>query len=914
MKVNTKTLLALASATGLICANLSAGPFQTVSAPDPSLVPASAGGDSMAPMMTPDGRFVLFSSTAANLATNVNGAPLSQTFPAKLNVFLRDRTSGATTLISGNQSQLNGGNGDSLPSDISTNGQFVAFESSASDLVPNDTNNVADIFLRDAVSNTTALISVAADGSTANGASRSAVITPDGRYIAFVSAASNLVSGDINNIADIFVRDTWSNTTTLISVGAKATTQAPFVNSSESPEITPDGRYVAFYSTATNLVSAITNYAGEIYLRDTVAGTTICASIDAHAIVATNNTGSPNNISYDHCISADGQFVAFQAKSAQAVSSSTGPTGVVLRYNVATAITDIIETNAFAPIGPNEEVRTLEMTSDGRYVVYMAKVGMVGTGSGIPGSSIKVWDAQTGVSALVSANLNGAPSTNYLCDAPSIDPTGRFVTFISNAPDLVTNAMPAGFHCYIHDLQSNTTTLIDINPSGTIASLLPTTLPSLSGDARSIAFDAFDNQLTPDDNNRSHDIFVRDMNLGYVELISSREPTLPAGSTAAGFNSLSPWSVSADGRFVTFSSLAENLVTNDSNNSRDVFVRDLLTGTTRLVSVSSNGVSANSASSEPSISGDGRYVAFTSYSTNMTRATNRYQNVFVADLQTGTMTLAGQTAAGVQANNHSYSPFVSGDGKYLLFRSKANNLTTNTGFSGENVFVRDMQSSNIYALTTSSFVDAAMTHNGRFVVYSGVFSGTAGLWLWSSATGSRTVVASSASAPGLAITEDGTSIAYVITGVLHLLSHGIDTAIGSANALPRYAPHFGGGLLVYGNGTDLMTYDLAQHVITLITHRYDSTQSAGAVSDFPDISADGRYIVYRSTSSNLVQNMEFPDTNGAPRLFVYDTQTGTNSILSTGASPDPAATSARSHPCSPRMAIPSCSRVSAAIL
>ncbi|MGZ5566725.1 MAG: hypothetical protein ACXWKG_06900, partial [Limisphaerales bacterium] len=165
MKVNTKTFLALAAATGLICANSSAGPFQTVSVPDPTLVPASAGGDSLAPMLTPDGRFVLFSSTAANLATNANGAPLSQTFPAKLNVFLRDRTFGTTALISGNQSQFNGGNGDSLPSDVSTNGQFVAFESSASDLVPNDTNNVTDIFLRDTVSNITTLISVAPDGS-----------------------------------------------------------------------------------------------------------------------------------------------------------------------------------------------------------------------------------------------------------------------------------------------------------------------------------------------------------------------------------------------------------------------------------------------------------------------------------------------------------------------------------------------------------------------------------------------------------------------------------------------------------------------------------------------------------------------------------------------------------------------------
>lgn len=858
-----------------------AGPFQTVSTPDPSLIPAAAGGDSFAPIITPDGRYVLFSSTAANLTTNANGAPLAQTFPAKLNVFLRDRTYGTTKLISANQATANGGNGDSLPSEISTNGQFIAFENSASDLVANDTNNVADIFLRDAVSNTTTLISASTNGTSANGVSRSAVMTPDGRYVAFVSVASNLIANDTNNIADIFLRDTWSNTTALVSVGATPTIKTfPFTNTCESPEITPDGRYVAFYSTATNLVPGV-NHPGEVYVRDTLAGTTICASLGARAYVQTNTPAGVTNVFYDHAISDDGQSVAFQAKGA-AGGNVGSIIGLVLRYNVATDTTDLVSTNTFAPIGPEEEVRTLDMTRDGRFIAYLAYVSNP-QASGVPLSvGVKMWDAQTGTDILVSVNTNGTPSTNYFCDAPSIDPTGRFVTFISNAPDLVTNAVTAGYHCYMRDLQSNTTTLVDANASGAIGSLLPSAFPRPSADARYVAFDAFDNKLAPDDNNRSQDIFVRDTMLGYVELISSREPTLPSPVTGSGFNGLSPWSVSADGRFVTFSSLAQNLVTNDNNNTHDVFVRDLLTGTTRLVSVSSNGVSANSASSEPSISGDGRYVAFTTYATDMVLATNRWQNVFVADLQTGTVTVASQNAAGTQGNGNSYSPRISSDGKYVMFRSKANNLATNAP-TGETLYVRDMQSSNIYALISSSLSDGTMTRDGRYIAYSGIFSGSGGLWLWSSATATRTLLVPSVIAVGIAITEDGNTLAYVTNGVVHVLANGIDTTVGSGNPLGRYAPRIGGGLVVFGNGTDLMTYDLSQHTTSLVTHRFDSAQSAGGVADFPDISADGRYIVYRSTASNLVQNMQCADTNGSPRLFVYNTTTGTNSILSTGA-------------------------------
>src|SRR5882724_239122 len=143
----------------LLACRAAAGPFQPVSSIDSAPnSPPGGSGDSWVPIISPDGRYVLFASTANNLVVNSNGNPIPALNLPKLNVYLRDRTNGTTTLVSPNLSGLGGGNGDSVPSAISTNGRYALFESSASDLVPGDTNNAADIFLRDIASNITFLV------------------------------------------------------------------------------------------------------------------------------------------------------------------------------------------------------------------------------------------------------------------------------------------------------------------------------------------------------------------------------------------------------------------------------------------------------------------------------------------------------------------------------------------------------------------------------------------------------------------------------------------------------------------------------------------------------------------------------------------------------------------------------------
>src|SRR5215831_6245900 len=180
-------------ASFLLVLNANAASLKLVSVPDPSITPAASGsGNSSLPIATPDGRYVLFASSANNLVAPLNTNSVPPQLPLRLNVFLRDRLAGTTALVSVNLSGISG-NGDSLPTGISSDGRYALFESAASDLVLNDTNSANDVFIRDLVAGTTSVVSVDTNGVCGNGSSRGSTITPDGRYVAFVSAANDLV-------------------------------------------------------------------------------------------------------------------------------------------------------------------------------------------------------------------------------------------------------------------------------------------------------------------------------------------------------------------------------------------------------------------------------------------------------------------------------------------------------------------------------------------------------------------------------------------------------------------------------------------------------------------------------------------------------------------------------------------------
>jgi len=844
---------------------------------------------------------VLFASTANNLVLASNGIPIPSLVPAWFNVYLRDRSNQTTTLISLSTKGATGGNGSSFPAMLSTNNQYVLFESSANNLVAGDTNNASDVFLRDLANGITWLVSAGTNGVPGNGASRSAVMTPDGRYVAFVSEAFDLVANDTNKIADVLVRDMQTLTTSLISVGAISTnppSNVP-VSSSESPEITPDGRFVAFSSTATNLVSGVANV-GDIYVHDRLAGTNLWASSGMRAQLQ-SVAGKTNGLCYNLGLSADGKFVAYQA-SLSPLGIGTN-SGIILRYGLESGVTDLIHTNAATAIPVAGETRNLDLTSDGGQVAFVAN----SNGLQATTTCVLVWNAASGLTKLVSGDLANTVTAVSMSGRPVLTPDGRYAAFVSSATNLATNLISGSWHLYVRDLFTDTTTLVDADTNGTGSSVTAATVPSLSADGRFVAFEAADGNLVSNDNNRRLDVFVRDLVAVTNELISTRHPTLASISPnapsllpalATSTDSLNPPSLSpafvtsADGRFITYASEADNLVAGDTNGFRDVFVRDLANNTNFLVSCDPDGIAGNGVSTEPAISGNGRYVAFTSSATNLVAGdTNKMTDVFFRDLQTGITLLASLKSNGGPANNNSYSPSISSDGRWLLFRSQARDIVSGSFTGLENLFVRDMQSATTVALTTAGLstgdlISSAMTPDGRFVAFIGYMPGVPGpplIYVWDNLLAAR--VFTNTSGVGYSgFSSDGNLIAISTTTQMRIVDRAASTnwlvTPIAATSLPLSRFSEDGKWITYARYVapwyQVFLYDIQNRTEFLVSHVLNSVSSGSGHSDSPDLTPDGRFVVYRTLATNIVTGM-----NGITRqIILYDRQTGLNTLVS----------------------------------
>lgn len=332
----------------------------------------SGGAASYSPTFSADGQFLVFTSHANNLVTNDSNE-------IWLDVFVRTLPDGPTVLVSVSRDGFGGGDGNSFNPSISSNGQFIAFESAAGNLAANDTNGVNDVFVRDMIAGTTTLISVSTNSaSSGDRASRFPVFTPDGRWLAFESTASNLVADDTNSLKDIFVRDRENGVTFYASTGS-----SPPGTGSESPSISANGRWVAFASDAV-FGSAKPRSTEEVYVRDLASGTTIWASTNAYGLASTNS--SARVWSYYPAISSDGRFVAF--KTAFSLSANQPTATNLYIHDLQTQTTTLVSSNVWEESFP-------EITPDGGFVAFEAH------------TNVYLWDSQTGSNTLVSVDESG---------------------------------------------------------------------------------------------------------------------------------------------------------------------------------------------------------------------------------------------------------------------------------------------------------------------------------------------------------------------------------------------------------------------------------------------------------------------------------------------------------------------------
>jgi Tol biopolymer transport system component len=257
-------------------------------------VERQANDASLESAISGDGRYVVFTSFASNLARlDTNG---------RSDVFLRDRQGGYTERVSVD-SEGREANGYSWQPCVSDDGRYVAFYSTASNLVPGDTGDRADVFVRDRQTRQTRRVSVAADGTPANGYSVQPAMSSNGRFVAFASDATNLVAGDTNRRVDVFVKDLQTGTVERVSVGPDGRQGN---GGSDEPSISADGRFVSFESFASNLVAGDTNAMLDVFLHDRATGHTRRVSVGSEGTQANAANWTPS-------LSADGRYLAFRS-------------------------------------------------------------------------------------------------------------------------------------------------------------------------------------------------------------------------------------------------------------------------------------------------------------------------------------------------------------------------------------------------------------------------------------------------------------------------------------------------------------------------------------------------------------------------------------------------------------------------
>ncbi|MBN1321446.1 MAG: PD40 domain-containing protein [Thermoleophilia bacterium] len=657
-----------------------------------SLSGLSAEFESAEPSISGDGRYVAFVSSARDLVPGDEGGR---------NIYVRDLRSRTTTKVSLGTGGVPA-DGDSSSPSISTDGLFVAFTSTATNLIAGDTNDAEDVFLYNRLTRKTTRVSVASDGSQANDGGHEPSVMAGGLAVAFSSAADNLVPGDTNKEQDVFVRDLVTKKTTRVSVPRVGQADAW----SEQPSLSPDGRCVAYCSWAGNLVRGDTNGTGDIFVYDRLFRTTTRVSLAASG-------AQSSEMSYQPSISTGGRHVVF---SSSANLTGDGPQwagGVFLR-DCLWRTTSRVCTAASANGGDNESWSP-SVSADGRYVGFLSFADNL-----VPdeGGGIFVRDRQPAMTSLVGPGWSD--------DGPSISADGRYAAFSSYSATLVpgdTNGVPDVF---VHDRTTGTTVRVSVDSSGSQANGASGGA-CISPDGRYVAFQSYASNLVPGDTNGLADIFVHDRSTGATTRISVDSAGVQANGSSSGAN------ICSDGRCVAFGSEASNLVSGDANGVADVFVRDLLTGVTTRVSVTSTGLEGNGESGGPSISDNGRYVAFTSWASNLVPGdTNEAGDVFVFDRETGAVVRASVATGGGQAETtwdgsaQSEYPAISGDGRYVAFRSYADTLVADDTNHVCDVFVRDLTAGvTLRASVTADGTegnnhsgDPALSQDGRYVAFS----------------------------------------------------------------------------------------------------------------------------------------------------------------------------------------------------
>ncbi len=837
--------------------------------------PATAGGngDSVAPRITPDGRFILFASTANNLVTNDDNH-------FGTDVFLHDLDTGTTELVSVNTNGAGGGDGHSLPGMVSANGRHVVFESTSLNLAPLKSVPKTDVFLRDMATGATRLLSRRADGGAGSHISNGSAISPDGHWVAFVSYATNLADVSTNGIAGLYLLPLPSLhlydvvADTLERLGPPQLffpTNLPLDSrvGGVAPSFSADGKKLLFRSNATNLVDGVPASGGELYVLDIASRQLTWAS--GGAAEAFDETNRLRAVSSRGTLSADGRFVVFRA----ALQNGTD-NAMVFHRDLQAAAPVMVTSNSLQPLPANDDVSAPRLSADGRFVAYVEAAPKPDVGS-----TVRRWDAQTGTSLPVGGNDSGESEAGTRSTSPKISDDGRIVVHLGTATGPATSNVSTGLSLYRHDLGSGESSMIGLGPVGGLQPAF-----DIAADGDSTVFHSRE-PVSGDPVGAEENIYAQKSGSLWPVLVSRHVDRTANGSRDGEGIFAGRVSVSTNGRWVAYASVSDRLVGNDDNGQMDVFVFDRARRVPRLVSVGLDGRSAlGGASFSPVISGDGRHVAFLSLATNLATASpSANVRLFRHDLWTGNTELVSVgTNAATPFEADVADPTVSPDGRYVAYSSRVSPT------SPLQSHWRDMETDTAVTLGTSLAGNSAqppvMSADGTIVAYQ-----SGGSWrFWHSHGGTNLPTTLGLTGrPWLAPNGKGimaqNNSQIRVFGAIGGSSYSINNAGRlSVQGTPPWSGDGSRLLAVVLAGLDpLDTNNVADVYLfsatnygdrLLVSRNLPGTGSGNGASDSPAFSADGRHVVFRTWATDIV-----PVSGPGPHLVLHDVETGTNRLV-----------------------------------
>lgn len=647
-----------------------------------------------------------------------SGEPPQQAFKS-LSITVLPGTPGVIARASVDSSGTEANGASSAPA-VSTSGRQVAFESLATNLVATDTNNASDIFLFDLITATTTRLSLTTSGGQANGASRNVALTSDLTAAAFASDATNLAGADTNGVADIYLRLINAETSGRASLRSD---ESEANGASRTPALSDDGAFVAFASDASDLVSGDTNGLRDIFLRNRSAGTTTRISVGPGGAQATGASDAP-------AISGTGDAVAFESSATELTVPRTGTAHIFLHEpdlagggaGVTTVVSVALNlpdqtADIFGPdsIGnttltmtPNEHAGRRVRIVSGKKVELANQIADIFSATTIGNSTLMmVTDEHVGrrVEIVVGAGVGQVrrvvanDATTLTVDAawttlPGSTSVFRVVSESAGQERLISsNTVDTLFVATPWDTTPDDTSVFRVVSEGDAASAAA----AISADGRFVAFESLATNLIGAgyDSNGARDIFVHDRATGAtfrvsVVLAVTTHPADIFSTNTIGNSSL------ALGVDAHVGQLVEIVAGRGAGQVRRVVVNDL---TTLAVDVSwtttPDGTSSfrvvsesNGASFTPALSGDGRFVAFQSLASNLDPSdTNGLADIFVFDRETGVTTHVSvrpprDPDPGAEGDGASAAPAISRDGRFCAFVSDATNLLTTPDSNG----------------------------------------------------------------------------------------------------------------------------------------------------------------------------------------------------------------------------------------